>query len=323
MSKGFKISLGILGLIFVALATMIIFPPNDETSNSIITNNEGSSRQNEEQLILDKKSKSNPDGLSNSGKIRCEKFDIKHSISGEKLTFSIDTDLPDFTTLMVSVRRSYKEKGDDNSTYLIDYLSEKGTVKEWREPREISIADRVFQVNLQEKMDEMAGFDMAFQVSTVSSQIEVSFVVPVNQKNTAFGSQNENLESSLISPSGLRVIEKEIIINKPIGSSVQNIKSNITSANKLELGKSYRISKETPLMPEFEPSNPIEALSRTKKLPSGSKITIISIETKNNTLWYQVRAYTPSGQSIGTGWINSIALIGQEIKIEVIGSQSQ
>lgn len=320
MSKGFKISLGIFGLIFVALAAMIIFAPIDETSNNIITNNEGSSRQNEEQLILDKKIKSNQDGLSNSGKIHCEKFDIRHSISGEKLTFSIDTDLPDFTILMVSATRSYKEKGDDNSAYSIDYLSEKGTVKEWRVPREISIADRVFQVNLQDKMDEMAGFDMAFQVSSVSNQIEVSFVVPVNQKNTAFGSRNENLESSLIKPSGLRVIENKIIINKPLGSKVSNIKSNKTSAGKLELGKSYRISKETPLMPEFEPSNPSEALLRTKKLPPGSKITIVSIKTKNNTPWYQVRAYTPSGQSIGEGWINSIALIGQEIQIELSGS---
>lgn len=247
-------------------------------------------------------------------KIHCEKFELIQTIEGDILKLSLNTDLPDFTDIMVSVSRSYKEKGDSESTYSIDYLSEKSTVKKWRSQQEISISDKIFKNNLQEKMDEMSKLGMPFQTSTISKQIEVSFVVPVNQSNPIFGKRNENLQSSLTSPSGLRTISKEKIINKPLGSKVSNIRTTKVNASDLKKEGVYTISKETPLMPEFEPTDPAVALTKMKKLPPGSVITVLSIRMKGSSAWYQVKAKTVTGQSIVEGWINSIALIGQDIK---------
>jgi len=239
---------------------------------------------------------------------------VIQTIEGEILKLSLDTDLPDYTDLMVSVSRSYKEKGDTESTYSINYFSEKSTVKKWRSQQEISISDKVFRNNLQKQMNTMSKLGMPFQTSTISKQIEVSFVVPVNQSNPIFGKRNENLQSKLISPSGLRVIRKEKMINKPLGSKVSNIRATKVSASDLQKGGVYTISKETPLMPEFEPANPMAAIAKMKKLPPGSVITVLSIRMKFNKPWYRVKAKSAKGLRIGEGWINSIALRGQDIK---------
>ncbi len=236
------------------------------------------------------------------------------TIEGDTLKLSLDTDLPDYTDLMVSVSRSYKEKGDTESSYSIDYFQEKSTVKKWRSQQELSISDKVFINKLQKQMNMMSQLGMPFKTSTISKKIEVSFVVPVNQSNPIFGKRNENLQSNLISPSGYRTIRKEKIINKPLGSRVSNIRATKVSAKDLQKGGVYTISKETPLMPEFEPADPIAAIAKLKKLPPGSVITVLSIRIKVNSPWYKVKAKSATGLSIGEGWINSIALIGQDIK---------
>jgi len=270
--------------------------------------------QKEEKSIDTVKQQANADKPAKQEKILCEKYEVIQTIEGEILKLSLDTDLPDYTDIMVSVSRSYKEKGDTESTYLIDYFQEKSTVKKWRSQQEISISDKVFRNKLQEKMNIMSQLGMPFQTSTTSKQIEVSFVVPVNQSNPIFGKRNENLQSNLISPSGLRTIIKEKIINKPLGSKVSNIRATKVSASDLQKGGVYTISKETPLMPEFEPADPTTAITKLKKLPPGSVITVLSIRMKVNSPWYQVKAKSATGLSIGEGWINSIALIGQDIK---------
>jgi hypothetical protein len=268
--------------------------------------------QQEQTKIAEQKEKA--DKPTQQEKITCEKFEAVQSIEGEILKLSLDTDLPDYTNIMVSVSRSYKEKGDTESTYSIDYFQEKSNVKKWRSQQEISISDKVFRHNLQEKMNEMSQLGMPFQTSTINKQIEVSFVVPINQSNPIFGNRNENLQSALVSPSGLRTISKEEMINKPLGSKVANIVATKVSASDLQKGGIYTISKETPLMPEFEPADPTNAITKMKKLPPGSVITVLSIRKKANSPWYQVKAKSAAGQSIGEGWINSIALIGQDIK---------
>lgn len=142
--------------------------------------------QKEEKSIDTVKQLAKADKPAKQEKILCEKYEVIQTIEGEILKLSLDTDLPDYTDLMVSVSRSYKEKGDTESTYLIDYFQEKSTVKKWRSQQELSISDKVFKNKLQEKMNMMSQLGMPFQTSTTSKQIEVSFVVPVNQSNPIF-----------------------------------------------------------------------------------------------------------------------------------------
>ncbi|MFQ5752276.1 MAG: hypothetical protein ACE5HI_09790 [bacterium] len=76
----------------------------------------------------------------------------------------------------------------------------------------------------------------------------------------------------------------------------------------LESGVRYRLSKETPLMPEFDPQDPMRALQTAKKIPTGGVVTILSRKQKAASPWYHVRYGTHQG------WINSVALVGQTLE---------
>ena len=71
-------------------------------------------------------------------------------------------------------------------------------------------------------------------------------------------------------------------------------------------GERLTLEESIPLMPEFNPSDPMAALLATKDLTIGTVIEIISKEEEQSTVWYQINAI-----SIGQGWINSIALMNQ------------
>jgi hypothetical protein len=89
----------------------------------------------------------------------------------------------------------------------------------------------------------------------------------------------------------------------------------------LEIGKTYTIFKITPLMPEIDPVNPEYALTKMKQIPNGGKIKPIKVEMKNGKPWYKVLASDQSNNIIGFGFVNSTALIGQNL--EVINSNSK
>ena len=82
----------------------------------------------------------------------------------------------------------------------------------------------------------------------------------------------------------------------------------------LQIGKSYRLSKDTPLMPELRPFDPIVALGKAKKVLAGGVVGIILVKKKRNIPWYYVGFKNGSTGEVETGWINSIALMGQSLK---------
>lgn len=81
----------------------------------------------------------------------------------------------------------------------------------------------------------------------------------------------------------------------------------------LQVGEVFQLSKETPLMPELEPADPIAASQKIQWLPPQTTIKILRIakHPRTQTQWYFVKATSPLKDSLGSGWINSIALIGQ------------
>lgn len=80
----------------------------------------------------------------------------------------------------------------------------------------------------------------------------------------------------------------------------------------LEVGKAYQLSKETSLMPELDPADPMSAIAKVRILPAGTVIRIASEADKRGTPWYNVRV-VGSGHS---GWINSIGLLGQSLELK-------
>lgn len=82
----------------------------------------------------------------------------------------------------------------------------------------------------------------------------------------------------------------------------------------LQIGKTYRLLKETPLMPEFEPADPIAALKNTKKIHPGENLTVLSVKKKRDTPWYYVQSKNAVTGNVRKGWVNSVALIGQSVQ---------
>ncbi len=89
---------------------------------------------------------------------------------------------------------------------------------------------------------------------------------------------------------------------------MQKIRDLVNSVDALELkeGHKYKIKKKTPLMN----SNTYEGSMNPYYIKSGSIIEIITKKEVDGTIWY----YTNIPSVEKKGWINSIALFGQEIQ---------
>ncbi|MDP2899335.1 MAG: FxLYD domain-containing protein [bacterium] len=90
----------------------------------------------------------------------------------------------------------------------------------------------------------------------------------------------------------------------------------------LRVGAIYRVSKDTPLMPEFEPRDPLRALEGMKTIRAGGSVRILSMRMKRSYPWYYVTLTDRAGQA-HTGWINSIALAGQSLEQDSRSSQTE
>ncbi len=79
----------------------------------------------------------------------------------------------------------------------------------------------------------------------------------------------------------------------------------------LKIGDQFKLTRETSLMPEFEPTDFSAAMSQIRQIPPGATIEIIKVRKKNDTPWYFAEVFTGAARW-GRGWINSIALLGQD-----------
>lgn len=248
---------------------------------------------------------------SQSG-ITCDIFEIAADLRGDTLAFLLETDLPDSAEITVSASRQYFEEGDQRKAYSRDYFNQKGTVADFRKVRTCSVADSVFIESLQKQMDMMASANMPFEVASISDEIAISFVLPVRQSNPEFGEMNVNLSGRMVPRSGLNAIRAEKLIRRPLNQMAAP-RATTASFDKFEIGSSYRVSRLTPLMPEVEPTDPLSALGRKVDIASLSTIAIRDMRDKDGYPWYRVDAYDPGGSYIGEGWINSVALMGQNL----------
>lgn len=76
----------------------------------------------------------------------------------------------------------------------------------------------------------------------------------------------------------------------------------------------YRLSRETVLMPHYRAEQALAEKRPIKKLPASSLITVLEQRNVSERVWYRVMANDRFGQGHDEGWINSLALIGQEIR---------
>ena len=248
--------------------------------------------------------------------IVCDKFDLVTKVTGSTLDLSVDTDLPDNVVVMVGVSRSYLEKGN-SSTYSVDYFSEKSNIGKWKSKHSISIVSEKWEAALRAKQEEMSRLGLGFDVASISDKITVRMVVPINQPDPKFGDRNQNLIGKAVTTKGIRIVEDEIEIEYLLNTSPVG-KSPFPSLNPLELeiGQAYIVSKQTPLMPSHSPADPIAAIQQMKQIPQGGKFKVIEVYKEKTNPWYKVIAFDQRTEQLGTGWINSTALLGQKLEAQ-------
>jgi hypothetical protein len=250
--------------------------------------------------------------LSGNG-IVADRFEVRQALKDDILTVSLDTDLPDETKLMVDVSRRYWQAGD-TTAYVNEYFEESGAVSGWRAPRQIVLDEDRWRAALSEKQRILAQGGDPFDIGRVEDSVIVSFVVPVNQSDPRFGDRNQHLSGSAVSVSSLGwpLIERELQLFRKAGKADPSA-PKWADPSDLRVGWRYSLSRETSLMPELEPADPMAAIARIRIIPRGGSIRILSSAFHEETRWYEVEAYDSSGVQAGTGWVNSIALIGQDV----------
>lgn len=243
-----------------------------------------------------------------------DRFEVSQALEGDTLTISLDTDLPDETKVMVDVSRRYRQAGD-TTAYVNEYFEESGTVGGWRTPRSVVLDEARWRAALSEKQRILARGGAPFDIGRVEDTVIVSFVIPVNQPDRRFGDRNQHLSGSAVSVGllGWPLIERELHLFRKAGKADPS-SPRWADPGTLQVGRRYALSRETSLMPELNPADPMGAIERIRVIPQEGSIGIVAIANREVTQWYEVEAYDGAGARLGSGWVNSTALIGQDVQ---------
>ena len=251
--------------------------------------------------------------IATETQIVCDKFKLVTKLTDSTLDLSVDTDLPDNTVVMVTVSRSYGIKGDSND-YPVDYFKEKGVLEKWKSIHKIPVDSKKWKSALLARQEKMSRLGVGFDVASISDKITVRVVVPMRQPNPGFGDENANLRGKAVRTKGARVVDDEVEIIYSLDSLPTVTSPPSLNPLELKIDQSYIVSKQTPLMPSHSPEDPIAAIQQMKQIPKGGGFNVLEMVKKKNNPWYKVTAFDQNNTQIGTGWVNSTALFGQELK---------
>lgn len=153
-------------------------------------------------------------------KVFCNKFNVNTVLKGKELEFWLDTDLPDNTIVMVSVSRRYWIKAN-SGTYSGAYYGKSTFVQDLRRPVRAIIDDNEWRRQIEKKHTQIEPSGEPVQISKISDEVEVKFIVPINQDNPAFGPRNANLEGTMVTAEqGFKIIRKEKMFVVPFGQTI-------------------------------------------------------------------------------------------------------
>ena len=256
--------------------------------------------------------------IASAEEFRCDKFNLQAELDGDQLIVSLDSDCPEFASIIVSVRRSFFEKGN-NTEYANDYLSESSTVAQWRKPRLVSVAHARWLELLKQQQAKFSRLGMGYDIARIEDELRASAVLHVNQPDKRLGKRNENLNGKAMRTEGTRVAESEVRISFPVPAGPE-VFEHFPSLDpySLELMQSYSLSKRTPLMSVLQPPDSFEgimtSIGEMKYIPVGYTIEIVDSSNVHGNPWYEVVVWDAERNRRGSGWINSDSLISQELE---------
>ncbi len=183
--------------------------------------------------------------LRAEAQVICDRFEIKSTLNGRTISFTLDTDLPDTTNLIVTIGREYTQK-KSTDIYAKNYYCTKSTVGGLLYPNMVKVDDEEWFFMLEEHQHKMDSYRIPFEVKSVSDEIFLSITVPLDPM---FGKGNELLSGKMMpKPPSLKTISQEVRfflpyenldmgrLNKPISAFLS--KKSIDSSSALEILKS-------------------------------------------------------------------------------------
>ncbi|MEE8359495.1 MAG: hypothetical protein V3S04_01050, partial [Candidatus Omnitrophota bacterium] len=82
----------------------------------------------------------------------------------------------------------------------------------------------------------------------------------------------------------------------------------------LEKGRTYILSRATPISPKKEIPDSMEEMRELRKVPRRGKIKIVKVVPQEGETLYFVEGKTRKNRSVGRGWVSSVSLTGQSLK---------
>ncbi|MEX1000180.1 MAG: hypothetical protein WD000_09550 [Thermodesulfobacteriota bacterium] len=83
----------------------------------------------------------------------------------------------------------------------------------------------------------------------------------------------------------------------------------------LEVNETFTLSRETPIVNDFNPSDPMAAISDMERLSPGTKVKVLKVDYQDRVnksrVFYFVEVLSPENLKGTNGWINGVALMGQ------------
>lgn len=249
-------------------------------------------------------------------------FNLQLGLDGNELLFRLDTDLPDFSEVSVSVVRNYYRVGDIND-YPIDYFSETKLVEEWRDVHRIFLDNDMWGNELRETRDLFARFgsDMAFSIDRIEEdEVVVSAVLHARQDDPRFGgNDNPALSGDAVQrSSGMNIIRASQAIEFPFSGEPVQPDANFVAFDGLQAGSTYCLLSETPVMISEEVSQSsleeiMDTLRNSLLVPAEIAIRVEEIDlTVGLNPWYKI-SFIDNLEIVG--WINSAALMPEGVRI--------
>ena len=261
-------------------------------------------------------------------RIVSDRFSLRWELDGQELVLSVDTDLPDYGELVVSVSRIYYQVGEAEA-YSQDYLSVFEPVSRWREPRRVSLDADEWRAKLEAEKERLRDI-LPFEVARVSDEIEIRAVLHLNQDDPRFGGRgNPSLSGAAVTSSPRRnLVEAETTVRFPLvggiappppaprcpEGSTRALRGDEYLYESMPVGCIYTPDEELTVVfaptPEPPDGRAFEWIERIRRVPPNTRFEIIGRRQDDLTNWYHVRL--PAYEN-ATGWINPIAMMNMRL----------
>lgn len=242
----------------------------------------------------------------------CTHFDVTATMSGNDAIISVNTDLPDETKVSISVYRGYT-KEDLPETFVNRHFYKSVLVGDTDQPIIAGLDADKWNASLNERLVNHAKLGISTaSVKSISDNINVSATIAINQPNSIYMAKNKNLKGCGVKTGYNRTISRDIVLKAPLGKEFKEADiPNFVTYNTLSPGVIYKVSRRTPMMPTGPEDFLSGASANIKYIASGGGFKVISVDSRDGYKLYEASIY--DGTRFHTGWINSSALVGQEI----------